>query len=144
MWGLTSQQQLRSYGDQASLYTLIQQTGEARDRTCDTWFRKRDISTAPGKLLLGPNYFFLSRTPNDILNLYLQVTAISTKMVHPLHHVNSLSNSQTARPVFAVYEYNFDVDLIFFYVPVCKTFLPQRTCMSEVQVVNYGRWAVEN
>ena len=34
-WGLTSHQQLRSYGDGTSVYSPIRRTGEARDRTCD-------------------------------------------------------------------------------------------------------------
>ena len=40
-WGLTSYQQLRSYGDGTSVYSLIRRTGEARDRTCDLWFTRR-------------------------------------------------------------------------------------------------------
>ena len=31
-WGLTSHQQLRSYGDRTSVYSPIRRTGEARDR----------------------------------------------------------------------------------------------------------------
>ena len=39
---LTSYQQLRSYGDgTTALKSLIRQTGEARDRTCDPWFTKQ-------------------------------------------------------------------------------------------------------
>ena len=34
-WGLTSHQQLRSYGDGTSVYSPIGRTGEARDRICD-------------------------------------------------------------------------------------------------------------
>ena len=34
-WGLTSHQQLRSYGDGTAVYSPIRRTGEARDRTCD-------------------------------------------------------------------------------------------------------------
>ena len=40
-WGLTSHQQLRSYGDGTSVYSPIRRTGEARDRTCDPWFTRR-------------------------------------------------------------------------------------------------------
>ena len=40
-WGLTSHQQLRSYGDGTSVYSPIRRTGEARDRTCDPWFTSR-------------------------------------------------------------------------------------------------------
>ena len=40
-WGLTSHQQLGSYGDGTSVYSPIRQTGEARDRTCDPWFTRR-------------------------------------------------------------------------------------------------------
>ena len=46
-WGLTSHQQLSSYGDGTSVYSPIRQTGEARDRTWDPWF----TTTAPGRLL---------------------------------------------------------------------------------------------
>ena len=40
-WGLTSHQQLRSYGDGTSVYSPIRRTGEARDQTCDPWFTRR-------------------------------------------------------------------------------------------------------
>ena len=43
-WGLTSLQQLRSYGDGTSVYSPIRRTGEARDRTCDPWFTRRVTS----------------------------------------------------------------------------------------------------
>ena len=38
--GLTSHQQLRSYGDGTSFYSLVRQTGEALDRTCGPWVYK--------------------------------------------------------------------------------------------------------
>ena len=47
--GLTSQQQLRSYVDGTSVYSLVRQTSEARYRTCD---KANDITTAARKLLL--------------------------------------------------------------------------------------------
>ena len=34
---LTSHQQLRSYGEGATALSLLQQTGEAGNRTCDPW-----------------------------------------------------------------------------------------------------------
>ena len=34
-WGITSHQQIRSYGDGTSVYSPIRRAGEARDRTCD-------------------------------------------------------------------------------------------------------------
>ena len=40
---LTSHQQLRSYGDRATAYSLIRQTGEARDRTCHPWFTRQAV-----------------------------------------------------------------------------------------------------
>ena len=38
---LTSHQQLRSYGDGATAYSLIRRTDEAGDRTCDPWFTRQ-------------------------------------------------------------------------------------------------------
>ena len=37
----TSHQQLRSYGDGATALTLIRQTGEAGNRTCNPWFTRQ-------------------------------------------------------------------------------------------------------
>ena len=37
----TSHQQLRSYGDGATTESLIRQTGEAGDPTCDPWFTRQ-------------------------------------------------------------------------------------------------------
>ena len=42
------------YGDKTSNYSLIRQTREACDRTCDPWFTKAsDITTASGRLLIS-------------------------------------------------------------------------------------------
>ena len=38
---LTSHQQLRSYGDGTTAYSLIRQTGEVGDRACDPWFTRQ-------------------------------------------------------------------------------------------------------
>ena len=40
---LTSHQQLRSYGNVAKALSLIQQTGEAGNRTCDPWFTRQAV-----------------------------------------------------------------------------------------------------
>ena len=40
---LTSHQQLRSYGDGATALSLILQTGEAGNRTCDPWFTRQTV-----------------------------------------------------------------------------------------------------
>ena len=41
-WGLTSHQQLRSYGDGTLVYSPIRRTGKAQHRTCDLWYTRRD------------------------------------------------------------------------------------------------------
>ena len=58
-WGLTSHQQLRSYGDGTSVYSPIRRTGEARDRNCDPWFTRRVKMTLCG----DGNITFCSREP---------------------------------------------------------------------------------
>ena len=40
---LTSHQQLRSYEERILVYSIIQQTGEAQDRTCHPWFTRQVI-----------------------------------------------------------------------------------------------------
>ena len=40
---LTSHQQLRSYGDGATALSLIRQTGEAGNQTCDPWFTRQAL-----------------------------------------------------------------------------------------------------
>ena len=46
-WGLTSHQQLRSYGDGTSVYSPIRRAEEARDRNCDPLvYKASDITTA--------------------------------------------------------------------------------------------------
>ena len=40
---LTSYQQLRYYGDEATALNLIRQTGEARDQTYDPWFTRQVV-----------------------------------------------------------------------------------------------------
>ena len=40
---LTSHQQLRSYGDGATAESLIRQTDEAGNRTCDPWFTRQAV-----------------------------------------------------------------------------------------------------
>ena len=40
---LTSHQQLRSYSDGATAESLIRQTGEAGNRTCDPWFTRQAV-----------------------------------------------------------------------------------------------------
>ena len=36
IWGLTSHKELRSYGGETSIYSLVIQAGEAQDRTYDS------------------------------------------------------------------------------------------------------------
>ena len=76
---LTSQQQIRSYGDGATALGLIWQTGEDENRTCDPWFTRQAVYP----LHHGGSYIIMANIVQswDIKQCEL-CYAVSTKTSH--------------------------------------------------------------